>query len=73
MESIYHVIIAGGSGSRFWPSSRENLPKQLLKFLDDKSMIRHTFDRLKKISKTDHILVVCSKKLSINLKIFEFS
>ena len=30
---MYHVILAGGSGSRFWPKSRKNSPKQLLQIL----------------------------------------
>ena len=61
---MYHVIIAGGSGSRFWPKSRKNIPKQLLKILADDTMIRLTFNRLVKISSEDHILVVASKELS---------
>ena len=61
---MYHVILAGGWGSRFWPKSREDSPKQLLKILGDKTMIRLTYNRLQKIAETDKILVVTSKKLS---------
>ena len=61
---MYHVILAGGSGSRFWPKSREDTPKQLLKILGDKTMIQLTYNRLKNISHADHILVVASKMLS---------
>jgi CTP:phosphocholine cytidylyltransferase-like protein len=46
---MYHVILAGGSGSRFWPKSRENTPKQLLKILGEETMIRNTFNRLREI------------------------
>jgi len=38
--------MAGGSGTRLWPLSRRNRPKQLLKIHDGKSLIRHSFDRL---------------------------
>ncbi len=61
---MYHVILAGGSGSRFWPKSRRDTPKQLLKILGDDTMIRLTYNRLKKISPIDHILVVASKELA---------
>ena len=67
MKSMYHVIIAGGSGSRFWPKSRNDTPKQLLKMLGDDTMIRLTYNRLEKISRADHILVVASKELSIHI------
>jgi len=61
---MYHIIIAGGSGSRFWPKSRVNNPKQLLKILGDETMIRLTYNRLRKIADADKILVVASEKLS---------
>ena len=64
MNSMYHIILAGGSGSRFWPKSRKDKPKQLLKILGDDTMIRLTYNRLEKISDKNHILVVASKELS---------
>lgn len=42
----YGVIIAGGKGTRFWPLSRSRRPKQLLKILSGRSLIRETADRL---------------------------
>ena len=65
MKSMYHIILAGGSGSRFWPKSRKDTPKQFLKILGDDTMIRLTYNRLRKISTEDHILVVASKEHSI--------
>ncbi len=61
---MYHIILAGGSGSRFWPKSRRDRPKQILKILGDDTMIRLTYNRLEKISNVDHILIVASKELS---------
>ena len=61
---MYHVILAGGSGSRFWPKSRKDTPKQLLKFLGEKTMIRMTYNRLLKIAAVDKILIVASEQLS---------
>jgi mannose-1-phosphate guanylyltransferase/mannose-6-phosphate isomerase len=40
------VILAGGKGLRLWPESRRTHPKQLCKFVADKSMLDHTIDRL---------------------------
>lgn len=40
------VILAGGRGIRLWPESRRQSPKQLCKFLGDKTMLDHTIDRL---------------------------
>ena len=61
---MYHIILAGGSGSRFWPKSREDSPKQLIKILGDESMIRITYNRIRKIAETDKIFVVASNHLS---------
>ena len=61
---MYHVILAGGSGSRFWPQSRIGSPKQLLKILGDETMIRLTYNRLCNISNPDKILVVASNQLA---------
>jgi mannose-1-phosphate guanylyltransferase len=40
------LILAGGSGTRFWPASRRRRPKQLLPLLGDRSLLRLTFDRV---------------------------
>ena len=46
MKQNYCVIMAGGIGSRFWPLSKDNYPKQFLDILGTgKSFIRSTFDR----------------------------
>ncbi len=63
MSNVYHVIMAGGTGSRFWPRSRRDMPKQLLKILGDESMIRITVDRLRRISPPENILIVASAEL----------
>lgn len=42
----YAVIVAGGSGTRLWPLSRRNLPKQMQKFVTDKTLIDETVERL---------------------------
>ena len=43
----YAVIVAGGSGTRLWPLSRQNLPKQMQALMSDKTLIAETVDRLR--------------------------
>ncbi len=60
MSKIYPVIIAGGSGTRFWPMSRKDLPKQFLKFGDGShSLIQATAERMSLVT-DEKILVVTS-------------
>ena len=40
------IIMAGGSGTRFWPLSTKDTPKQLLKLFSDKTLLEETIDRL---------------------------
>ena len=57
------VILAGGVGSRFWPYSRKNNPKQLLKIFGDKSMLQITVDRIAKIKKIEDIYIITRNDL----------
>ena len=59
----YCVIMAGGIGSRFWPKSRQSMPKQFLDILGTgKSFIRHTYERFAKIVPAENFLVVTNDK-----------
>ncbi len=60
---LYAVIMAGGSGTRFWPESRADRPKQLLKLAGDQTMIRATLARLEGLVPLDQTLVMTSEKL----------
>lgn len=57
-SSIYALILAGGSGQRFWPLSRDRMPKQLLALFDEKTMLEHTIDRLEGLVPKENILVL---------------
>ncbi|SMO62293.1 mannose-1-phosphate guanylyltransferase [Saccharicrinis carchari] len=60
-KNTYCVIMAGGIGSRFWPISREETPKQFLDILGTgRTLIQQTFDRFKPICSTKNFLVVTS-------------
>jgi mannose-1-phosphate guanylyltransferase len=53
----YVVIMAGGSGKRLWPLSRQDMPKQLLKVVGGKSLLRIAYERLEDIVPPDRVLV----------------
>lgn len=58
-QNIYVAIMAGGIGSRFWPLSRVNYPKQFLDILDTgKTLIQQTFERYRKMVPEENIYVV---------------
>ena len=58
----YCVIMSGGVGSRFWPYSRKNLPKQFLDFfVTGRSLLQQTFDRFNKLIPAENILIVTNE------------
>lgn len=63
MTDNYCVIMGGGIGSRFWPFSRENYPKQFLDFFGTgRSLLQMTFDRFQKIIPTENIYIVTNER-----------
>ena len=52
------IILAGGSGQRFWPLSDPGTPKQFLKLLEDRSLIRTTYDRIRSHFQPSDIYVI---------------
>jgi len=59
MENNYCIIMAGGIGSRFWPFSRNNRPKQFLDFFGTgRSLLQMTFDRFRQVMPAENILIV---------------
>jgi len=55
---MFAVIMAGGSGTRFWPASRDRLPKQFLQITGDRTMFEETINRLRPFVAEDHIYAV---------------
>ncbi len=60
---LHAIIMAGGSGTRFWPASRAATPKQLLQLVGDATMIRQTVDRLDGLVPPEQTLVVTNERL----------
>ena len=61
---LYAVIMAGGSGTRFWPESRAQRPKQLLTMIGQRSMIQSTVDRLEGLLPRDRVLIATTAALA---------
>jgi mannose-1-phosphate guanylyltransferase len=60
-SNIYCVIMAGGAGTRFWPMSRQDRPKQFLDVLGTgRTLLQLTYDRFSKIIPDENILIVTS-------------
>jgi mannose-1-phosphate guanylyltransferase len=57
-SSRYALILAGGSGQRFWPVSRDTLPKQLLKLFGDKTLLELTIERLDGVVPRENIVIL---------------
>lgn len=61
MDNVYAVIMAGGSGTRFWPLSREAMPKQLLRINGEDTLIQQTISRVKPVIPGERIYIVTNK------------
>jgi mannose-1-phosphate guanylyltransferase len=57
-NSIYALILAGGSGERFWPLSRRNRPKQLLRLVSERTLLEETVGRLDGLVPPERILIL---------------
>lgn len=60
-KNLYVVILAGGSGTRFWPMSRRHHPKQLLKIAGDTTLLEQTIGRVMALVAPERILIVTNK------------
>lgn len=63
LASIYPVILCGGSGTRLWPASRSDQPKQFLKLVGDRSSFQETVLRVKDIPGVAEIVIVTGEAM----------
>ena len=61
MRNFYAVIMAGGSGTRLWPLSRQHTPKQALRLVGDRTMLQHAVDRLDTLLPMEQVLIVTAR------------
>jgi mannose-1-phosphate guanylyltransferase len=60
---LHAVVMAGGSGTRFWPASRASLPKQFLKLGSTRTLLQATLDRVAGLIPLDRTLIVTNQQL----------
>ena len=77
MRRIYPVVLSGGTGSRLWPVSRSQMPKQLMPFLSARSLLQDTIlrlnggDRLARplvISNADHRFIIAAQMQELGIE-----
>lgn len=59
--SVYAIILGGGSGTRLWPLSTIDEPKQFLKFCSDKPMIEEALQKITRLIKRENIFIATSR------------
>lgn len=62
MSETYAVILAGGSGRRFWPLSRDTRPKQLLKLFGGQTLLEQALSRLDGLVPRENILILTNRE-----------
>ena len=60
---LHAIVMAGGSGTRFWPASRAALPKQLLPLAGERTLLEDTVARLEGLVPPERVLVVTAERL----------
>lgn len=66
---MHAIILAGGSGSRLWPLSRDEYPKQLLSIDNDKSLLQKTFERMNSFAEAKNIITITNIKHYSDIKL----
>ena len=65
-KSSFHVLLlAGGSGTRFWPLSRKSRPKQLLALTGRQSLLEQTWRRVRGLAPKERIWVVAPVHINV--------
>jgi mannose-1-phosphate guanylyltransferase/mannose-6-phosphate isomerase len=64
---MYSVILCGGSGTRLWPMSRKNFPKQFLRLYGEYSLLQETYLRTRAMIPSDHIFFVTNEENAGNV------
>ncbi len=59
--ALYALILAGGTGTRLWPRSRRNRPKQLLPLISGRTMLQETYDRVTPVLSPQHVFVITNE------------
>jgi mannose-1-phosphate guanylyltransferase len=61
-NSFYALVLAGGSGTRFWPLSRKSIPKQLLRLFSGNTLLEETLLRLEGLIPRENVLILTNEE-----------
>jgi mannose-1-phosphate guanylyltransferase len=62
------IIMAGGRGERFWPASREKMPKQLLKLLWDRTFLQQAVDRVLPLVPAKNVIIITNESQAAEVR-----
>jgi len=65
---IHAIILAGGKGTRFWPLSRENCPKQMLNIVGEDTLLRQTIKRLNGFISSENVWIITTDHLAQDIR-----
>ena len=68
MTNLFAIILAGGSGTRFWPLSRETAPKQMLQIVGEDTLLRQTIKRINGFIPPENIWIVTTEDKAQSLR-----
>jgi len=68
VKDLYAMILAGGSGTRLWPMSRQASPKQLINLGGEYSLLQETVERIGSRVPPERMIFVTSKELEVDIK-----
>lgn len=68
LNNVYAMILAGGSGTRFWPLSRETCPKQMLQIVGEDTLLRQTIKRVNGLVPPENIWIVTTEDKAQDIK-----
>lgn len=60
-SAVFALVLAGGTGTRLWPRSRRESPKQFLRLFSDRTMLQETCDRILPFVPADHVYVITNE------------
>ncbi len=69
LGNVHAIILAGGSGTRFWPLSRETCPKQMLRIAGDDTLLRQTIMRITDLVPPENIWVVVTEDKAQDIRL----
>jgi mannose-1-phosphate guanylyltransferase/mannose-6-phosphate isomerase len=67
-QNVHAIILAGGSGTRFWPLSRETCPKQMLQIVGEDTLLRQTIKRINGVIPPENIWIVTTEDMAQDLR-----